>query len=45
MIITHTIKGKGVHFTEGKHEWHSKVATKDELKIVAKELGIEEAMA
>ena len=45
MIIAHTIKGKGVHFTEGKHEWHSKVATKDELKIVAKELGIEEAMA
>ena len=45
MIIAHTIKGKGVHFTEGKHEWHSKVATKDELNIVAKELGIEEAMA
>ena len=35
MIIAHTIKGKGVHFTEGKHEWHSKVATKEELKIVA----------
>ena len=45
MIIAHTIKGKGVHFTEGKHEWHSKVATKDELKIIAKELGIEEAIA
>src|ERR1700746_3139266 len=40
MIIAHTIKGKGVHFTEGKHEWHSKVATKEELKIVAAELGI-----
>jgi transketolase len=45
MIIAHTIKGKGVHFTEGKHEWHSKVATKDELRVVAKELGIEEAIA
>jgi hypothetical protein len=22
MIIAHTVKGKGVHFTEGKHEWH-----------------------
>lgn len=43
MIIAHTIKGKGVHFTEGKHEWHSKVATKEELKIVASELGIAEA--
>ena len=45
MIIAHTIKGKGVHFTEGKHEWHSKVATRDELRVVAKELGIEEAIA
>ena len=45
MIIAHTVKGKGVHFTEGKHEWHSKVATKDELRIIAKELGIEEAIA
>ena len=43
MIIAHTIKGKGVHFTEGKHEWHSKVATTEELKIVATELGIVEA--
>jgi transketolase len=42
MIIAHTIKGKGVHFTEGKHEWHSKVATKEELKIVAQQLDIEE---
>jgi transketolase len=42
MIIAHTIKGKGVHFTEGKHEWHSKVASKEELKIVAAELGIVE---
>jgi transketolase len=43
MIIAHTIKGKGVHFTEGKHEWHSKIATKEELRIVAAELGIVEA--
>ena len=45
MIIAHTIKGKGVHFTEGKHEWHSKVATKEELRIIAKELRIEEAVS
>ncbi|HEY5953788.1 MAG TPA: transketolase [Terrimicrobiaceae bacterium] len=45
MIIAHTVKGKGVHFTEGKHEWHSKVATKEELRIIAKELSIEEAIA
>jgi transketolase len=45
MIIAHTIKGKGVHFTEGKHEWNSKVATEDELRLVAEELEIEEAIA
>src|ERR1700750_92882 len=44
MIMAHTVKGKGVRFTEGKHEWHSKVATKEELKIIAEELGIEEAL-
>jgi len=44
MIIAHTVKGKGVHFTEGKHEWHSKVATKEELKIVAEQLGVAEAL-
>jgi transketolase len=44
MIIAHTIKGKGVSFTEGKHEWHSKVASKEELKIIAAELGIQEEL-
>jgi transketolase len=42
IIVAHTIKGKGVHFTEGKHEWHSKIATKEELKIIAKQLDIKE---
>jgi transketolase len=45
LVIAHTVKGKGVHFTEGKHEWHSKVATKEELKVIAQELGIEEGAA
>jgi transketolase len=44
MIIAHTIKGKGVSFTEGKHEWHSKVASKEELKIIAEELKIQEEL-
>jgi hypothetical protein len=39
------MRGKGVHFTEGKHEWHSKVATKEEPIIIADELGIQEALA
>jgi transketolase len=43
MIVAHTVKGKGVQLTEGKFEWHSKVATKEELKVIAAELGIKEA--
>src|SRR6266403_3069383 len=33
MILAHTIKGKGVSFTEGKFEWHSKVAATGELEV------------
>ena len=42
MILAHTIKGKGVSFTEGKFEWHSKVAASGELEIARRELQIEE---
>ena len=44
MIVAHTMKGKGVQLTEGKYEWHSKVASKEELKVIAKELGVEEVV-
>ena len=46
-IVAHTVKGKGLSFTEGKHAWHSKVPTKEELEQARKELGIEgeEALA
>ncbi|MGA8482420.1 MAG: transketolase [Chthoniobacterales bacterium] len=42
MILAHTIKGKGVSFTEGKFEWHSKVAASNELEIARRELQIKE---
>ncbi|HXM25240.1 MAG TPA: transketolase [Chthoniobacterales bacterium] len=42
MILAHTIKGKGVSFTEGKFEWHSKVAATGELEVARRELQIEE---
>jgi transketolase len=45
MILAHTVKGKGLSLTEGKFEWHSKIATKEELKKVAEELGVEEVIA
>jgi hypothetical protein len=34
-----------VQVTEGKYEWHSKIATEAELKVIAAELGIEEVVA
>jgi transketolase len=42
IILAHTIKGKGLSFTEGKFEWHAKVAASNELEIARRELGIEE---
>jgi transketolase len=42
MILAHTIKGKGLSFTEGKFEWHAKVAASNELEIARRELEIEE---
>ena len=43
MIIARTLKGKGLSFTEGKFEWHSKVANQDELDVARRELQIVEA--
>jgi transketolase len=42
IILAHTIKGKGLSFTEGKFEWHAKVAAKNELELARRELEIEE---
>ncbi len=39
-IIAHTIKGKGLSFTEGKHAWHSRVPTEDEVNQAREELGL-----
>ena len=38
IIIAHTIKGKGVSFTEGHGIWHHKVPTIEELALFRKEL-------
>lgn len=42
IILAHTVKGKGLSFTEGKFEWHAKVAGSNELEIARRELQIEE---
>ena len=38
LLICHTIKGKGVSFTEDKLEWHYKNLTKEEYDMALKEL-------
>jgi len=43
MILARTLKGKGLSFTEGKFEWHSKVANQSELDLAWRELQIAEA--
>jgi transketolase len=43
MILARTLKGKGLSFTEGKFEWHSKVANSTELDLARRELQIVEA--
>ena len=42
MIVARTLKGKGLSFTEGKFEWHSKVANQAELDLARRELQIAE---
>ena len=37
-IFARTTKGRGVSFTEGRHEWHAKVATADDVERARAEL-------
>ena len=39
VIISNTIKGKGVSFMEGKAEWHGKAPNEEEYNKAMKELG------
>jgi transketolase len=38
-ILATTVKGRGVSFTEGRFEWHARVATADEVAAARLELG------
>ena len=38
MILARTTKGRGFSFTEGRFEWHSRVATADEAEAARAEL-------
>ena len=37
--MAHTIKGKGIPFTENDNSWHKRVPTKAELAAALKHLG------
>jgi len=39
VIIAHTIKGKGVPFTENDNSWHKRVPNKEELAAALAHLG------
>ncbi len=41
VILARTIKGRGLSFTEGRHAWHARVPTADELEAARLELGID----
>ncbi|PIV39136.1 MAG: transketolase, partial [Candidatus Omnitrophica bacterium CG02_land_8_20_14_3_00__42_8] len=40
VVISHTIKGKGVSFMQDRLEWHYKSPNSDQLALAMKELGI-----
>ncbi len=40
-ILARTIKGRGLSFTEGRHAWHARIPTSDELESARLELGID----
>ena len=37
-ILATTVKGRGISFTEGRFEWHARVATADEVEAARREL-------
>ena len=39
-IIAWTTKGKGLSFTEGRHAWHSKVPSEEDVRRAMEELGL-----
>jgi len=39
VVIARTIKGKGVSFMEGRHEWHGKAPNDKEFELAMQEIG------
>ena len=41
VILARTVKGRGLSFTEGRHAWHARIPTPDEVEAARLELGID----
>ncbi len=41
VILARTVKGRGLSFTEGRHSWHARIPTPDEVESARLELGID----
>ena len=39
MVVARTVKGKGVSFMEGRHEWHGRAPNDKEFELAMKEIG------
>ena len=39
VVVARTVKGKGVSFMEGRHEWHGKAPNDKEFALAMKEIG------
>jgi len=39
VVVARTIKGKGVSFMEGRHEWHGKAPNDKEFELAMQEIG------
>jgi transketolase len=40
-ILARTVKGRGLSFTEGRHNWHARIPTAGEVEAARVELGID----
>ena len=41
VIISKTVKGKGVSFMEDDNNWHYRIPNKEEVELAFNELGVE----
>ena len=39
MVVARTVKGRGVSFMEGRHEWHGKAPNDKEFELAMREIG------